>query len=120
MKPYDVVSFVKTSHSAQITGISGVRVLSGGTVQALVQSGRCVAPSSLDVAETPDRVTLTAHVVTISDGPCTQQIVPVFVAVRLHAPLDARRVLDGHNGDNIRVADCRVSPKDPLCSFAYR
>lgn len=115
---FDQVHLVNASGTQQPTGVSGLRLRPDGALQALVESGRCVAPSRLDIAETDRAVTLSAYVTTTSDGPCTEQIVPVFVTVHLASPWGRRAVRDGQDGETVRVADCVKRPDDPLCSPA--
>lgn len=114
-RPFEVVNLIERAEAGTATPIDAVRVIPDGTVQALVESGHCVAPNRLDADETSHAVTLSAYVIATSDGPCTQQIVPVFVSVPLGRPVDDRAFKDRASQQRLRVVDCRSHPQHPLC-----
>lgn len=114
-RPFDVVRLIDRGEPGTATPIDAVRVIPDGTVQALVESGHCVAPNRLEADETSGAVILSAYVIATSDGPCTQQIVPVFVALHLTGPVDDRAFKDGASQQSLRVVDCRSHPHHPLC-----
>lgn len=112
--PYDVVTLTHAD-GGEAARVQGLRVTKDGDVQALVESGHCIAPSRLGVEESTDAVTLSAYTTSTSDGSCVSSIVPVFVRVDLNEPLGDRRVVDASNGQEVRVVDCGTEPKRPLC-----
>lgn len=95
--------------------VSALRVLDDGQIQAVVDSGRCLAVSRLETKESDTAVQLSAFHVSVSDGACPLDIVPVLVPVTLEREVGNRRVIDGSTGAEVRVVHCADNPDQPIC-----
>ena len=97
--------------------VAGMRLLDGGRVEVVVESGSCLDPGSVDLEESRAEVTVSATTVSTSDDGCTSEIVLETTRIRLTSPVGDRAVVDAGTGDEVPFVVCSDEPEHPLCDL---
>lgn len=96
--------------------VPAVRLLPNGQVQAMVESGRCLAVSRVNAEESETSITLSAHTVSTTDDPCAMDIVRVYVSLSLGSEVGKRTFKDASTGMEVRLVRCDEEPNEPICT----
>jgi hypothetical protein len=115
IQPFDVVPLHPDVGDDAEANIGGARISAGGSLQILVEGGRCSVPTRLHLNESRDSVVVSAFAATIHRGPCPLDIVPWFVEVPLSVPLGSRQLLSGLDNSAIRLVDCSRNSEHLWC-----
>lgn len=94
--------------------VAGMRLMDGGRVEVVVESGACTDPGSVELEESRAEVTVSATTVS-TDGDCTDEVVLETTRIRLTSPIGDRAVVDSSTGDEVPYVVCSDEPDDPLC-----
>lgn len=94
-------------------GVAGMRLMDGGRVEVVVESGSCSEPDSIDLEESREEVTVSATV--SSEGECADEVVLETKRIRLTSPIGDRAVVDAGTGEQVPYVVCADEPEHPLC-----
>ena len=96
------------------TAVTGVRLMDGGRVEVVVESGACADPGPVELEESRAEVRVSATTVSTGDD-CTSEGVPETTRIRLTSPIGDRAVVDASTGDEVPYVVCADEPEHPLC-----
>ena len=96
-------------------GVAGMRLMDGGRVEVVVESGSCTDPGSVDLEESRTEVTVSATTVSTRTATAPPRSSSRRPGIRLTSPIGDRAVVDASTGDEVPYVVCADEPDDPLC-----